>query len=443
MRHHTRSLVRRTVRCRLRLAAALASAALVASGAAHAAAVVVVPGAAASYVELPRFAASRANTGIAIHDIDEPGLLDAVRDAGFSFVRTDLFWEAVETPGGWDFSKYDALVANLAERGLGALFILGYQHPRHSPKQPPTTPAQLAAFRAYAYQSALRYRHDAVRFEVWNEQNHPTYWLAAPSAAGYRNLLKTAVQAVRQANPAAQVATGGVQQIDRSFIRAVGDIGAGAQSAPDAVSVHPYRQGNPETALDDYRVLRRDLSAYRRVPEIWATEWSYPSVGYAYVADLADGHAPRARARQANYAARRLLVDWIAQIGLSAYYDIRDDGPDPKNMEHNFGLLNAQGEPLPAYVAVKRLFAFTAHAAHAAYRMDPTGRYIVLKLSDGAATRYAVWCYGPGNAVTVDLSRLPPAEATATDLYGAPRAAHNGLVTLREDQGPLYIGPDG
>jgi polysaccharide biosynthesis protein PslG len=443
MLHRPRALAHHTVRCRPRLAAALASVALVASGAAHAAAVVVVPGAATSYVELPRFATARAHTGIAIHDLDDPDLLDAVRDAGFSFVRTDLFWEAVDTPTGWDFSKYDALVANLAERGLGALFILGYQHPLHSPKQPPTTPAQLAAFRAYAYQSALRYRHDAVRFEVWNEQNHPTYWLAAPSATRYRNLLKTAVRAVRQANPAARVATGGVQQIDRSFIHAVGDIGAGAQSAPDAVSVHPYRQGNPETALDDYRALRRDLSAYRRVPEIWATEWSYPSVGYAYVADLADGHAPDARARQANYAARRLLVDWIAQLGLSAYYDIRDDGPDPKNMEHNFGLLDAQGEPLPAYVAVKQLFAFTAHIIHAAYRLDPAGRYIVLKLSDGTATRYAVWCYGQGNAITVDLSRLPPAAAVATDLYGTPRAAHDGLVTLREDQGPLYIGPDG
>src|ERR1700739_1063826 len=77
-----------------------------------------------SYVDLPSFAASRANTGVAIHDIEDTRLLDAIKDVGFSFIRTDLFWEAVQAPDGWHFEKFDALVANLAQRKLGALFIL-------------------------------------------------------------------------------------------------------------------------------------------------------------------------------------------------------------------------------------------------------------------------------------------------------------------------------
>lgn len=43
------------------------------------------------YVEPPSCAAARANTGVAIHEINDTRLLDAVRDVGFSFIHTDFF----------------------------------------------------------------------------------------------------------------------------------------------------------------------------------------------------------------------------------------------------------------------------------------------------------------------------------------------------------------
>ncbi len=389
-----------------------------------------------AYVALPSFAASRANTGVAIHQIGDTQLLDAVKDVGFSFVRTDLFWEAVQAPDGWHFGEFDGLVNNLKARGLGALFILGYKHYAYSPDQPPTSAPQLAAFQTYAYQAAYRYRNAPVRFEVWNEEDHKDYWLATPSATAYRALLQTAVKAARAANPNVVIATGGVQQVDRDFIRAVGDISA-TQSGPDAVSVHPYRQQEPETVLGDYRALREDLSTYARRPQVWATEWSYPSVGYHYVADIGNGHASEARARQANYAVRLLLMNWIAQVGLTSYYDMRNDGNDPKEMEHNFGLLDAQNGKLPAYRAVKHLFAFTADAKNARYFIDEKEQYIVLKLDDAQATKYVVWCYGAGNVVNLDVSRLP-AGARVTDLYGVARGGQK-VLAVTEAQGPVFV----
>ncbi|WP_370650655.1 cellulase family glycosylhydrolase [Caballeronia sp. SL2Y3] len=389
-----------------------------------------------AYVALPSFAGARANTGVAIHQIGDTQLLDAVKDVGFSFVRTDLFWEAVQAPDGWHFGEFDGLVNNLKARGLGALFILGYKHYAYSPDQPPTSAPQLAAFQTYTYQAAYRYRSAPVRFEVWNEEDHKDYWLATPSATAYRALLQTAVKAARAANPSVVIATGGVQQVDRDFIRAVGDISA-TQTGPDAVSVHPYRQQEPETVLGDYRALREDLSTYARRPQVWATEWSYPSVGYHYVADIGNGHSSEARARQANYAVRLLLMNWIAQVGLTSYYDMRNDGNDPKEMEHNFGLLDAQNGKLPAYRAVKHLFAFTADAKNARYFIDEKAQYIVLKLDDAQATKYVVWCYGAGNVVNLDVSRLP-AGARITDLYGVARGGQK-VLAVTEVQGPVFV----
>ena len=429
-----------------RLARRVTLAALLAfCGASHAAPsapVVTLEGAADSsevpYVAAPKFAASRANTGVAIHQIGDARLLDAVKDVGFSFVRTDLFWEEVQAPDGWRFGGFDGLVSNLSARGLGALFILGYKHYMYSPDQPPTSAAQLAAFRNYVYQAAYRYRNAAVRFEVWNEQDHKDYWLAPPSPRAYRALLETAVSAARAANPDVTIATGGVQQVDRDFIRAVGDMSANkSRTGPDAVSVHPYRQKYPETVLEDYVALREDLSTYAKPPQVWATEWSYPSVGYEYVADLANGHSPEARARQAKYAVRLFLMNWIAQVGLTSYYDMRNDGNDPKEMEHNFGLLDANNAKLPAYHAVKHLFGFTAGAKNARYFIDENRKYAVLEFQTGHATKYVVWCYGAGNVMNVDVSRLP-AGAVVTDLYGEPRAGR-GLLAVTEAQGPVFI----
>jgi hypothetical protein len=391
-----------------------------------------------TYVNLPSFAASRNDTGVAVGEINDAQLLDAVKDVGFSFIRTDLYWEAVKAADGWHFSNFDSMMSKLTARKLGVLFILGYKHYLYSPDQPPTTPAQLAAFYTYVYQSTLHFKNDAARFEVWNEEDDKKYWLADPSPSAYRNVLGTAVKAAKTANPNVVIGMGGVQQIDRDFIRAVGDIGSASQPAPDAVSVHPYRLEYPETVFADYRVLRQDLSTYRKVPQVWTTEWSYPSYGYTYVWDIKDGHSPIARALQAKYAVRRFLVDWISQISLTAYYNMRDSGTDPHDMEHNFGLLGADNTKLPAYNATKHLFSFTAHTTSARYFNDTDNKYLILKLTTTSATKYVAWCYGDGNTLNLDTSHLP-GNATVVDIYGAAFGKSSGVLAVPEAQGPIFI----
>jgi hypothetical protein len=97
-----------------------------------------------AYTTLPSFAASRANTGVAIRDIDNIQPLDAA-DAGFPFARTEWFRKSMQGPGGWNFSTSDSLLAHLSQRGMGAVFVLGCKHSLYSPNEPPTTLVQLAA----------------------------------------------------------------------------------------------------------------------------------------------------------------------------------------------------------------------------------------------------------------------------------------------------------
>jgi hypothetical protein len=130
-------------------------------------------------------------------------------------------------------------------------------------------------------------------------------------------------------------------------------------------------------------------------------------------------------------------VDWISQIGLTSYYDMRNDGTNPKDREHNFGLLDSDNTKLPAYNAVKHLFSFTANTTGARYFNDTSNNYVVLKLTTASATKYVIWCYGDGNTMNVDTSHLPGG-ATVTDMQGAARTT-SGVLAVPEDLGPLFI----
>jgi hypothetical protein len=304
------------------------------------------------------------------------GEVEMIAAAGFRWVRTDLSWPATERePGKYDFSKYDRLANALKTVGLRAWFILDYGHPRFaSPgeKHPYTSRAGTAEFReAYAAWAAASAAHFAGRgciFELWNEPNHANFWKPEPSVADYAAMALQAARAIKKAAPGECVAGPGCSGVDLKFLE--GCFAAGLLEVIDAVSVHPYRESAPETAAEDYRALRALICRYapenavpfgslvpdrpratREIP-ILSGEWGY-STAAAHVDDAA----------QARNLARMFFTNLTHHVPLSIWYDWRDDGDNPKDNEHRFGLVRRAPtgdpklpfEPKPAYLAARTL----------------------------------------------------------------------------------------
>jgi hypothetical protein len=137
---------------------------------------------------------------------------------------------------------------------------------------------------------------------------------------------------------------------------------AGLLADWDAVSVHPYRHnGAPATATDEFRRLRALIAKYapsgKTIPII-SSEW-----GYSALWKNID------EAKQAEYVTQMFQTNIAAGIPLSIWYDWRDDGDDPANSEHRYGLVrrpyhpgrNPVYDPKPAYEAMK---AFAARLAN-------------------------------------------------------------------------------
>jgi len=290
----------------------------------------LLPGAAVGQVGLPAPTVP-GGLGVNIHFTDpRPGEMAMLAGAGFRWVRMDFTWAGTERKRGeYDFRAYERLLDALAAHKMRALFILDYSNKLYEPKQSVTTEAGRRAFANWAAAAAKHFKGRGILWEIWNEPNIVNFWKPKPKVEDYAALALAASQAIRQAAPDEKIIGPATSTVDLAFLE--GCFKAGLLECWDAVSVHPYRQSAPETVVADYERLSRLIARYaprnKEIP-ILSGEWGYSATWKGFDPD-----------RQGKLLARQLLVNLSQDIPLSIWYDWHDDGRDPKEPEHHFGIV--------------------------------------------------------------------------------------------------------
>ncbi len=293
--------------------------------------------------------------GVNIHFTDpRPGEMKMLAEGGFRWVRMDFDWIPTEPERGrYDFSRYDRLMKALDEYKIKPLFILDYVHPLYDNAQSPHSPEAQAAMARWAAAAARHFRGRGVLWEMYNEPNILPFWRPKPNVDDYTKLALSVGRAIRQAAPGEAYIGPATSTIDFAFLEAC--FKAGLLELWDAVSVHPYRQTNPETVNDEYHRLRLLIAKYaptgKQIP-ILSGEWGYSAVWNGFNAE-----------RQGMMLPRQWLTNLMNDVPVSIWYDWHDDGPDPKEAEHHFGTtlypFNAGRDPVydpkPAYRAAQTL----------------------------------------------------------------------------------------
>ncbi len=362
-----------------------------------------------------------------IHFTRDDAGLDAARGMGFSRVRMDFAWNAVEsTKGVYNFSNLDALVASLGARGMTLHLILDYGNPLY----PPTGDAAFVsttvpAFAACAKAAAAHFAGKGVTFEIWNEANLEQFWMSAPSASDYAALANAMIAAVHAGDPSAKVSTTGT---DFAFVR--GYLAGGGANGADAIGVHPYRMSGGETITDDTLLLRSIAGALPGAPAVWDTEWGYSSTSFG-----GDGHAPTARATQATFVVREILSAWAVGFPLAVVYDLRDDGTDPTNAEHNYGLIANDYTDKPAAVSVRTLGDVAKERVFKGFLdLEPTSLY-AMRLDGSRDVVVALWSGMPQGRVPVTLVNAK----RATSMLGTSIDISSGSIVVKNEDGPTYV----
>ncbi len=109
------------------------------------------------------------NFGVNIHFTGDgtPDLV-LIKAAGFSLIRMDMMWRAIEkVRGQYDFSAWDKLYASCKAHSIRPLFILGYSNSLY-PKDFDTT-AYLDGYAKFVQSAAKHFQGDNIIWEVGNE----------------------------------------------------------------------------------------------------------------------------------------------------------------------------------------------------------------------------------------------------------------------------------
>ncbi len=290
-------------------------------------------------------------------------MLDRVQAAGFKMIRDECYWSEVEkTRGVFEFPRQiDNYIQAAKRRGIDVLLILDYNNPLYAPHAGAavTTDSNRAAFARYSQETVKRYVPLGVlHYEIWNEPNIPIFWDPTPNPGDYAKLLQIAYPAIKAIDPRVTVigcATSPAEGnpapfIDwLTFINGVFQNGGG--NFMDAVSFHSYHvDQRPE--VNFFRDIQKLQAIVGMERPLWLTEIGYPTnLGWPNIS----------LETQANYAARLFLLGKaVPQLKLISYYDLKNDGQDAGNAEHNFGVLQYNLQPKPAYLALKNLATFIA-----------------------------------------------------------------------------------
>ena len=376
--------------------------------------------------------------GVCIHLLRDDHSLDLARDAGFKFVRMDMLWANVERGGRYRFFAYDALLRALDARGMGVLWILDYGHPDHGGSTP-RTPQDIAAFAHFAEAVATHFKGRNVRYEIWNEPDISRFWTPVPNSSEYAALLREAVAAILRVDPAAKVSSGGVSRFDEEFLGRTLD--PSLASGLTAIGIHPYPKAGPETIAPQIESLRHWAArALGERIEIWDTEWGYSSADEPEDAP-SNGHTEAGRGRQAALAVREILSVWLLGFPLAAWYDLRDNGPEPANPEHNFGLLDATGNEKPAMKAIRALMGVVSNRKYAGVvRETPAGIH-AMRLDGPTDTVLIVWTSQPDGRRTIEYTKQNLISATGLTGEAIQSKSRSGQARIEIDaaSGPIYL----
>lgn len=340
--------------------------------------------------------------------------LELAKQAGITALKDDVFWSTAEpAPNQLRIvPQWRTYLDTATTLNLDRLTILDYSTSFHDNAKPVEGKVK-AAYLKYVDYVTGQLGNKVSYYEIWNEWD-----LDAPekdrragfpkSAADYAALVRDAVPLIRKNTQGrngspAKILAGSVTPEGMTYGFADHLIDAGMLDLVDGLSVHPYAhcagggQNNPESWVNWMRQYERHIRtrAGRDVP-LYLTEMAWPSHTGAC------GNTPET---QAAYMARIMFfARTIPNIKAMWWYDLINDGKDRTDQEHNFGLLNEDLSPKPAYDVLKVISPFIKDYTYEPELSSWTGNLYSLRFKKGDEQVVVAWSGGKSKETTLTAS---------------------------------------
>jgi hypothetical protein len=276
-------------------------------------------------------------------------------------LRVPLLWGEVDQsslPFDYDWSAFDEVVASAARNRIQVLPTV-FGTPHHVAEldgcasacsiAAPRSQRALAAWHDFLRAAVLRYGPNGTLWtsdptlptrpirvwQIWNEQNSPTYYGPKPDVGDYANLVAEAASAIRGADPGAEIVLGGMFGTPLGgadpaitawdYIRQLYSH-AGAREGFDGVALHPYAASLKKVRSQLALVLDEVRAAGDRNASLWITEIGWASGGEPHPFNKGKrGQAKRLRQAFRFFTRKRRELD----LRNVDWFSWRDAGPRP------------------------------------------------------------------------------------------------------------------
>jgi hypothetical protein len=298
--------------------------------------------------------------GLSRDDVDRQ--LTLMQQTGIAWTRFDFNRSGVETAQGvYDWSQWDYIVNDATSKGIHVIALLDqWGVPTWEPYyQGPQTPDTTAGYSEFASAVARHYKGQIQLYELGNEENTSVFWPPSPNVSTYTQLLIAGYNNIKAVDPSAKVISGGLAPAQGSNIDPLIYLqqmyAHGAEGHFDYLGIHPYSQPNSPDVVSQsssamtFNIVSRLKSLMEKEgdqnKQIMVTEIGWPS--------YSEGVTQSSQSAYISRVYTKIMHENYQYVALACIYDFVNDGTDTTNDQDNFGVLNQNYTPKPAYTAVR------------------------------------------------------------------------------------------
>lgn len=362
----------------------------------------------------------------------------AAARCGVKVMRGSACWSYVQrTPDSWDFSEPDSQLELLDRHGIAFEPIYGGNTRWAIAKdwQPAVEgyPGRgqrpdYDAWRNYIARFAERYRDRIPYVVVWNEPDLAAFANFPPE--DYVKLLKLAYEATKEKAPKIQVKMAGFAGLDSPYPtrsaapKYLETVLAQAQDYYDIFCIHMHGQAF-------YYVRRLPIMAEMRARHGDDKPWFSNETGITSIGRTSE-------VNQAETLVQKLLSAWAHGAAGYSWYNLYSKGRDPKDGEHNYGIITADFHPKSAYATYTMLANYFADGEFVSSSGGNDYSLMLFKDREGNwLLPHWSWGRTPYSLFVAGIS----GQAVMVDIFGneTPAILEQGTIMLRADARPAFL----
>ncbi len=327
-------------------------------------------------------------------------------------------WGSLEPQrGAWDWSMADEMFDLYGQKGIEIQPILwgspswASQKKLVENKTPDLWkyfPADINDWREYVRQVARHFRGKIRYYENWNEPDLTGF--SAMTLDEYAALQKAFYEEIVKEDKDAIPMTGGFatltrhraliyQDFQKDFLRA-----AKGFFKVHAIHEHGWFKDYQRRIDKLFFPVRKETGT--TVPW-YSNETAMTSVGGQ-------------ERKQAETLMKKLLFAWVRGAIGYTWYDLRDDGYDPKYGEHHFGLVSNDFYPKPVY-SVYNMLATHYASMTSAEDLSADAELFLFRFGDGKDILLPAWCESSSGQARHFLVETDAKAVSVIDLMGQER----------------------